>query len=108
MCCRYADLLSSAMATCRQLDGDTHPPPAASVGCAGGPALADAAEAAARSAAAAADTSPRVALMCDPSAAYVAGMFAAWMHRGIAVPLCLSHPDRCARVAACYLAHLLL
>lgn len=37
---------------------------------------------------------PRVALFAEPGAEYVAGQFATWLHRGISVPLCLSHPDR--------------
>lgn len=37
---------------------------------------------------------PRVALMCDPGVEYVSSTLATWLSRGIAVPLCLSHPDR--------------
>lgn len=61
---------------------------------AGGAALAEAAEAAALAADAAADPHPRVAIMADPGPAYVAATYATWLRRGIAVPLCLSHPDR--------------
>lgn len=39
---------------------------------------------------------PRVAVMADPGAGYVASTFGTWLDRGIAVPLCLSHPDRWA------------
>lgn len=38
---------------------------------------------------------PRIAIMCDPGHDYVSATWAAWLGRGIAVPLCLSHPDRC-------------
>lgn len=38
---------------------------------------------------------PRIAIMCDPGRDYVSATWAAWLGRGIAVPLCLSHPDRC-------------
>ncbi|KAK2077834.1 hypothetical protein QBZ16_004682 [Prototheca wickerhamii] len=31
--------------------------------------------------------------MCDPGRDYVSATWAAWLGRGIAVPLCLSHPD---------------
>ena len=38
---------------------------------------------------------PRIAIMCNPGRDYVSATWAAWLGRGIAVPLCLSHPDRC-------------
>ena len=36
---------------------------------------------------------PRVAIMASRGANFVSGMFASWMIKGIAVPLCPSHPD---------------
>lgn len=36
---------------------------------------------------------PRVAIMVSRGANFVSGMFASWMIKGIAVPLCPSHPD---------------
>ncbi|KAL4426407.1 hypothetical protein ABPG77_004701 [Micractinium sp. CCAP 211/92] len=74
---RYADVLSSAVATCRKLESGAAVQPG---GAAAG--------------AVTMDNGPRVALMADPGPAYVAGAFGTWMHGGIAVPLCLSHPDR--------------
>lgn len=79
---RYADVLSSAVATCRKLESGAAAQP-------GGAA----------SGAVTMDNGPRVALMADPGPAYVAGAFGTWMHGGIAVPLCLSHPDRWACMA---------
>lgn len=79
----YADLLTAALDTCRKLEGISEPPPAA-------PVAAEPAEAAG-----AAAPGPRVALLADPGAEYVAGQYATWLHQGITVPLCLSHPDRC-------------
>ena len=32
--------------------------------------------------------------MAEPGADWVAGAYATWLHRGIWVPLCLTHPDR--------------
>lgn len=75
--CSYADLVASALAACRQLEGSSQQLAAS----AAGPATA-------------AEPGPRVALFCDPGADYVAGAFGTWMHAGISVPLCLSHPDR--------------
>ena len=79
----YADLLTAALDTCRKLEGGSVPlrPPTA--------APAEAAVAAAEGAA-----GPRVALFAEPGADYVAGQYATWLHRGITVPLCLTHPDR--------------
>lgn len=37
--------------------------------------------------------SPRVGIIAKPSAEFVAGMWATWMCRGIAVPLALSYPE---------------
>lgn len=42
----------------------------------------------------AAAAQPRVALAAEPGLAYAAGTLGTWLARGIAVPLCLSHPDR--------------
>ena len=70
----YGDLLSAALAACRRLEGGAGPPPPTppAPGAAG----------------------PRVALFAEPGGDYVAGQWAAWLHRGVTVPLCLSHPDR--------------
>ena len=73
--CSYRDLLSASLTACRKLE-------------------AAAAPGAAAASPAAADHGPRVALFADPGADYVAGQFGTWLHRGISVPLCLSHPDR--------------
>ena len=96
--CRYSELLTSALTVCRRLEGQGGPstpsPGAATIsgqqqqqqrfGEGGGGA----------------GEPPRVALMCDPGPAYVSGSLAAWLHHGIAVPLCLSHPDRRAPAPA--------
>ncbi|EFN59012.1 hypothetical protein CHLNCDRAFT_29462 [Chlorella variabilis] len=74
---RYADLVSSGLAACRQMEASGPPPPPATPG-----------HASTRR------DGPRVALFCDPGVDYVAGMYAAWMHGGIAVPLAAQHPDR--------------
>ena len=37
----------------------------------------------------------RVAIMAPPNRHYVEATWGTWLARGIAVPLCLSHPDRC-------------
>ncbi len=39
-------------------------------------------------------TQPRVALMAEPGLAYISGTLGTWLNRSIAVPLCLTHPDR--------------
>jgi len=36
---------------------------------------------------------PRIAFMAAPGRDYVEATLAAWMVKGIAVPLCLSHPE---------------
>jgi malonyl-CoA/methylmalonyl-CoA synthetase len=101
--CRYVDILSLALSACQQLDGRPRDDGGSSTSV----------RSAAAAAVGAAADGPRVALMSDPGAAYVAGTFAAWLHRGIAVPLCLTHPDRqvhvgmraCNRsIRACHLA----
>ena len=101
--CRYVDILSLALSACQQLDGRPSDDGGSSTSV----------RSAAAAAVGAAADGPRVALMSDPGAAYVAGTFAAWLHRGIAVPLCLTHPDRqvhvgmraCNRsIRACHLA----
>jgi malonyl-CoA/methylmalonyl-CoA synthetase len=61
--------------------------------CAALPPPAPAAAAAAPPGPAADEAHPRVALMCDPGPEYVAGAMGTWLRGGIAVPLCLSHPD---------------
>ncbi|PRW56153.1 malonate-- ligase [Chlorella sorokiniana] len=73
---RYRDVLSASLAACRKLEG------------------AAAAPAAAPASGGASGNGPRVALFADPGAEYVAGQFGTWLHSGISVPLCLSHPDR--------------
>ncbi|KAL4430870.1 hypothetical protein ABPG75_006126 [Micractinium tetrahymenae] len=74
---RYADVLSAAVTTCRQLESRRATQPGSNAG-----------------GTAAQDAGPRVALMADPGAAYVAGAYGTWLHGGITVPLCLTHPDR--------------
>lgn len=37
---------------------------------------------------------PRFAIMCGAGPEYITSTFATWLHKGIAVPLCLDHPDR--------------
>eukprot|EP00887_Chlorella_sp_A99_P003021 scaffold9.g3021.t1 len=86
----YAALVRAALAVHKMLQ---EAPVPRLVGC-GGAALAEAAEAAAFAADAAADPTPRVAIMSEPGATFVASAFGSWLRRGIAVPLCLTHPDR--------------
>ena len=69
---RYRDVLSASLAACRKLEGTT----------------------AAAGSTAPASAGSRVALFAEPGADYVAGQFGTWLHNGISVPLCLSHPDR--------------
>ena len=90
-CCRHADLVRAAVPAAKML---REPPVPRLVG-AGGVALAEAAEAAALASVDAADPTPRVAIMSEPGPGFVASTYATWLRRGIAVPLCLSHPDRC-------------
>ena len=81
--CRYADVLAAALHTCQQLHG-----------AAAAPAAAAATNGSTSNGTAAAVDGPRIALMCDPGPGYVAGMLGAWLRGGVAVPLCLAHPDR--------------
>ena len=37
----------------------------------------------------------RIAIMAPPNRHYVEATWGTWLAGGIAVPLCLSHPDRC-------------
>ncbi|PSC68906.1 malonate-ligase [Micractinium conductrix] len=82
---RYADILAAALQSCLNLEGST------TNGSARAAAAAAAAPADVRPAA---YDGPRVALMAEPGADWVAGAYATWLHRGIWVPLCLTHPDR--------------
>ncbi|KAK9820027.1 hypothetical protein WJX72_005246 [[Myrmecia] bisecta] len=40
------------------------------------------------------DVGPRIAIMAPAGPEYVAATWASWLAGGVAVPLCLSHPDR--------------
>ena len=90
---RYLDLLRSSLRVCELLQQHAaaaapavHPPPP-SAAQSGGRAW-----------------GPRVALMTEPGPGYVAGTWGTWLHRGISVPLCLTHPDRCGQGSASWQA----
>lgn len=92
-CCRYFDLLKSSLRVSQALERHAPSPRLSSS------TLNDSSNGAHSngngSASVHSADGPRVAIMAEPSASFVAGTMGTWLHRGIAVPLCLSHPDRC-------------